>query len=223
MSDSPFDASQIEPFDASQVEPLTFLGHIRKRPRMYVDPLSGDAVLGSALAGLLGQDTGGATTIVVDVVIESDGSASVADDGPGLPVTMIRGKTHAEMILGMALTPGHNRLAIANALSDWFIADVHTAGFQWRQRFEQGQPTTPFERVATTSQTFTRVRFLPSTELLTDGPIALDLHRRSIKDVMYAIRPGDDPPTKGTADIRLHDKRSRTSGEWTVARLLPGW
>jgi len=72
-------------YDAADIEILTGLDPVRKRPGMYTDTtrpnhLAFEVVDNSVDEAIIGQAK------QVDVVLHSDGSLSVRDDGRGMPV-----------------------------------------------------------------------------------------------------------------------------------------
>src|SRR5262249_13393966 len=153
---------------------------IRKRPGMYIGDTGPrglhhlvyevvDNSIDEAMAGHCRN---------VDVTIHADGSASITDDGRGIPV----GPHHqfTELItLEVVLTTPHAGgkfnhdpykvsgglhgvgVTVVNALSEWLEAEVRRDSQVYRQDYEQGISKGPVRPVGPAQATGTTVRFLP--------------------------------------------------------------
>lgn len=151
---------------------------VRKRPGMYVGSVYDDSglthMVWEVVANSLDQHLAGRCARI-DVIIEPDGSVSIEDDGPGIPIHPIEGGLFAEVALTrLHATPtfdGHAPhehvglrgvgLFAVNALSSWLVLDVHRGGHHHRQRFERGYAKSPLEVVEPSARTGTRLSFLP--------------------------------------------------------------
>jgi DNA gyrase subunit B len=120
----------------------------------------------------------------IDVRLEADGSVVVADDGPGMPLTLPDGRPFIEV----ALTEFHARptfdghaphehvgsslrgvgLFPLSALSSFLVVEVFRDGEWSRQRFEKGVAVTPLERVGTSERRGTQVTLLPDPAIFPD-------------------------------------------------------
>ena len=117
----------------------------------------------------------------VDVIIQNDGSVSVADDGRGIPVDMH--KTQKKSALEVVMTTLHAGgkfdsnaykvsgglhgvgVSCTNALSEWLEVEVHRDGNLYFQKYKQGRPVTAVEKKGKSSKRGTTVTFYPDKEI----------------------------------------------------------
>src|SRR4051794_40564708 len=149
-------------YTADMIKVLSASEAIRRRPAMYVgpvdDPLAATRLLQESLCLALDAACCGTCTRI-DVTLHRDGSATVADDGPGLSLRPIRGGlTEAEVLLTCLFACRDHKadrrageaacqigIAVTNALSEWLTVTTTYEGRRWRQRYERGVPQGPFE------------------------------------------------------------------------------
>src|SRR3970282_2055582 len=93
----------------------------------------------------------------IDIILHKDGSASVIDDGAGIPVDPIPkiGKPAVEVVLttlhsggkfgggGYKISGGLHGVGVSvvNALAEWLEVEVWRDGKAWKQRLARGQKT----------------------------------------------------------------------------------
>jgi DNA gyrase subunit B len=151
-------------YDADQIKELGFPEAIQKRPGMYIGGRGNllhllaevvDNSIDEAMAGHCGR---------IDVTIEHDGSATVVDDGRGVPVAIHSesGKSALEMSFTQLHTGGkfdqesystsgglHGvGVKATNALSEWLVVTVQRDGVRYRQRYGHGLVETPVQVLA---------------------------------------------------------------------------
>ncbi len=159
---------QSSDYSAQQIQVLEGLEPVRKRPGMYIGSTDStglheslreivDNSVDEALAGFAKN---------VWVILNKDGSATVSDDGRGIPVDMMPGygKSALEMVMtklhaggkfgGTAykISGGLHGVgsSVVNALSDWLWVEVIRDGKIYRQEYKRGEPQTPVEVVKET-------------------------------------------------------------------------
>ena len=154
-------ASRPAAYDASQITELGFPEAIQKRPGMYI---GGRSNLGHLLAEVVDNaidEAMAGTCSRIDVVLATDGSASVTDNGRGVPVAIHpdSGKSALEMSFTQLHTGGkfdsesystsgglHGvGIKATNALSEWLQVTVRRDGVRYRQRYEHGHVASPVQ------------------------------------------------------------------------------
>lgn len=172
-------------YGADHITVLEGIDAVRKRPAMYIGDTGSrgyhhcvyevvDNSIDEALAGYCSN---------VEVCINEDGSLSVVDDGRGIPVDMhpTEGKPAVTVVLTVLHAGGkfdsdtykvsgglHGvGVSCVNALSEWLEVEVKRGGFVHHQRFERGVETTELVQIGKTSETGTKVTFMPDLSIFT--------------------------------------------------------
>jgi len=184
------------PYTAEQIQVLEGLEGVRKRPAMYIGSTGPDGLhhlvyevvdnsVDEALAGRCSR---------IEVILHSDSSATVIDDGAGIPVDDVPkiGRPAVEVVLTMLHAGGkfggggykisgglHGvGVSVVNALSEWLEVEVYRDGKTYRQRFARGKKTTPLQQVGTAKKTGTRVTFRPDPQIMTATAFDFDVISR---------------------------------------------
>ena len=174
-------------YDASSISVLEGLEAVRKRPGMYIGSVSRkglnhliyeivDNAVDEHLAGYCSQ---------IEVYLEKDGSATVEDNGRGIPVGMHEKGMSAERLVFTTLHAGGKfddtvyktsgglhgvGSSVVNALSTWLDVQVMLDGKIHHDRYERGVPVIYLEKgllpvIGKTKKTGTRISFLPDPEI----------------------------------------------------------
>ena len=172
-----------ETYDASSITVLEGLEAVRMRPGMYIGSVSTkglnhliDEIVDNAvdehLAGYCSRIT---------VVLNGDGSATVSDNGRGIPVGMHEKGISAERLVFTTLHAGGKfddtsyktsgglhgvGSSVVNALSTWLTVQVKRDGCIYEDKYERGEPVTELQDgllpvVGKTKETGTSITFLP--------------------------------------------------------------
>lgn len=170
-------------YDADSISVLEGLEAVRKRPGMYIGSVSTkglnhliyeivDNAVDEHLAGFCRN---------IHVTLEADGSATVEDDGRGVPVGMHQKGISAARLVYTTLHAGGKfddsayktsgglhgvGSSVVNALSTYMDVQISREGFIHHDRYERGIPVISLEdgllpRIGKTKKTGTKVNFLP--------------------------------------------------------------
>ena len=174
-------------YDASSISVLGGLEAVRKRPGMYIGSVSRkglnhliyeivDNAVDEHLAGFCDR---------IEVTLEADDSATVNDNGRGIPVGMHEKGMSAERLVFTTLHAGGKfddsvyktsgglhgvGSSVVNALSEYLEIKVSREGTVHYDRYERGIPTVELEEgllpvIGKTRKTGTWIHFLPDPEI----------------------------------------------------------
>jgi DNA gyrase subunit B len=166
-------------YDESQITVLEGLEAVRKRPGMYIgltDVNGLHNMIREVVDNSVDEVLAGRATSV-EVVIHTDGSVTVADDGAGIPVgphpkmgistlQVVMTVLHAGGKFGQGgykVSSGLHGVGVSvvNALSDELIAEVRRNGRHYKQVYRHGVPQGDVEDVGPAERSGTTVTFLP--------------------------------------------------------------
>lgn len=170
-------------YDASSISVLEGLEAVRKRPGMYIGSVSRkglnhliyeivDNSVDEHLAGYCDKIT---------VILEADGSATIIDNGRGIPVGMHEKGVSAERVVFTTLHAGGKfddsvyktsgglhgvGSSVVNALSTYLDIKISREGYIHHDRYERGIPALELEdgllpKLGKTKETGTTINFLP--------------------------------------------------------------
>ena len=201
-------------YDASAIRVLEGLDAVRMRPGMYIGTTGSRGLhhlLWEIVDNGIDECMGGFAT-EVQVTLHRDGSASVWDNGRGVPVDMhpelgisgvevIYTRLHAGGKFGnenYAYSGGLHGVgaSVVNALSRWMTVDSFRDWTHWAIRFESnydekegkvmaGKAVTPLERLGNTRKRGTLVRFMPDDRIFEDTVFNHDVVRSRLRELAY--------------------------------------
>jgi DNA gyrase subunit B len=165
------------PYTAESIQVLEGLEAVRKRPGMFLGNVADGSGLHAAFQELLDNAVNehrAGFGAHLRVTLHADGSASVEDEGRGIPVeTLPGGVTAAEV----AMTRLHGvGVSVVNAVSEVLLLEIRREGKLWRQEYRQGTPQgplAPVEALPERGPTGTSIRFWPDPAIFS-GILRLD-------------------------------------------------
>lgn len=207
-------------YTADSIKVLKGLEGVRKRPSMYIAGTGSDGyhqLLREILDNAVDEALAGYASEIV-VTLHGDGSASVLDNGRGVPVDVMKGEgrvaievIYSELHAGGRFEEGAYKVSgglhgvgasVVNALSDWMVVDVYREGKSYRIKFGRGRVLEPLCEVgpAPKGARGTLVHFMPDATIF-EAEVRFDYSkvRRRIREVSFLA---------GGLKIILKDERS---------------
>lgn len=201
-------------YSAAQIQVLEGLEPVRKRPGMYIG--STDIIgLHESLREIIDNSVDEALAGFaknVWIVLNSDGSATVADDGRGIPVDTVKGygKSALEIVMtklhaggkfgGSAykISGGLHGVgaSVVNALSEWMWAEVTREGKIYTQEYSRGLVKSKLETAEKSRLDYdfvsqrtngTLSTFKPDAEIFSTVEFEFDTIKKLIRERAYLV------------------------------------
>jgi DNA gyrase subunit B len=217
VKEAPAQQGKEKVYDATTIQVLEGTEAVRRRPAMYIGDtyvrglhhLVYEVVDNSVDESLAGYCNN------IEVVIHSDNSISVTDNGRGIPVDIH--KTEKKPAVEVALTTLHAGgkfdhrvykvagglhgvgVSVVNALSDWLEVEVKRDGKIYHQRYERGKTVSRLTVIGKSNSTGTKVTFKPDRTIFTKIDFSYDILSQRLREMAFL--------NKGLK-IGLEDERS---------------
>jgi DNA gyrase subunit B len=190
-------------YDAKAIQVLEGLEAVRRRPGMYIGSTDNrglhhliyeivDNSIDESLAGFADR---------IEVTLHKDHSASVADNGRGIPVDMMkdRGKPALEVVMtllhaggkfgggGYKVSGGLHGvgLSVVNALSQKLEVRVQRHGKEHFQEYQRGKPVADMKVIGTAKTTGTYIRFLPDATVFEELGWQWDIVAHRLRELAF--------------------------------------
>ena len=238
-------------YDAQNIQVLEGLEPVRKRPGMYIGTTSVrglhhlvyevvDNAIDEAMAGFCDR---------IVITLHTDGSASVLDNGRGIPVKPIPGAKDRRSALEVVLTVLHAGgkfggggyaisgglhgvgVSVVNALSERLDVEVRRDGAIYTMAFARGKVTKKLTKGKAAQKTGTLIRFWPDPDIFTETVefkkeiLQERLHELSFLNKGVEIQLVDD--RDGSKEIYKANGglvdfvKYLGQGKETIARIIP--
>ncbi|MDP3103520.1 MAG: ATP-binding protein [Candidatus Methanoperedens sp.] len=190
-------------YGADQIQVLEGLEPVRKRPGMYIGSTDSkglhhlvyevvDNSIDEALAGYCKN---------IDVILRSDNTVKVVDDGRGIPVEIL--PKYNASALEVVMTKLHAGgkfdnnaykvsgglhgvgVSVVNALSEWLEVEVRRDGKLYKQRYEQGKPVTKVVEIGSAEGTGTTVTFKPDKTIFETLAFEMDVLEGRLRELAF--------------------------------------
>ncbi len=192
-------------YSAKNINVLKGLEAVRKRPAMYIGDVGPrglhhlvnevvDNSIDEALAGFADN---------ILITINKDESATIIDNGRGIPVDMHPEEKRSALEVVMTMLHAGGKfdkttykvsgglhgvgVSVVNALSEWLQVEVKRDGKIYFQEYKRGIPVKPVREIgkAKKNETGTKTTFLPDKEIFKAGKFKFDTLAERMRELAY--------------------------------------
>ncbi len=195
--------SKSDDYKADQIQVLEGLEAVRKRPAMYIGT-TGEAGLHHLVYEVVDNSIDEAMNghcDIIEIVLHSDGSCSVKDNGRGIPVD--NHPIHKVPAVEIVMTKLHAGgkfdsdtykvsgglhgvgVSVVNALSLWTKVEIHRGGGIYTQSYKKGKPDSKLKKIGDSDEHGTTVRFLPDKGIFETTEFDYQILRNRLRELAY--------------------------------------
>ena len=192
-----------ETYTGKNIKVLEGLEAVRKRPAMYIGDTSLRGLhqlVYEAVDNSVDESQAGYCD-TISVIIHTDDSLTVVDNGRGIPVDHHPGenKPAAEVVMTKLHAGGkfdndayrvsgglHGvGISVTNALSEWLNLEVWRNEKVYKQRYERGKPKTPFRQTGTIDRRGTKITFKADHDIFEDIRFHFDTLSQRLRELSF--------------------------------------
>lgn len=218
-------------YDADSISVLEGLEAVRQRPGMYIGSVSRKGLnhlIYEIVDNSVDEHLAGFCNLIT-VTLEKDGSATITDNGRGIPVDMHQKGMSAERLVFTTLHAGGKfddtvyktsgglhgvGSSVVNALSTYLDVQIHREGLIHHDRFERGEPVIELVDgllpvLGKTKKTGTVINFMPDDTIFEKTRFKADEIKSRLHETAY-LNPEltiifEDKRGENTEHIEYHE------------------
>ena len=210
-------------YNADNIKVLEGLEAVRKRPAMYIGNIGIEGLhhlvyevvdnsIDEAMAGYCD---------LIKVIIHTDNSVSVEDNGRGIPVGIQKSENMPAVEVVMTKLHSGGKfdsdsykvsgglhgvgVSVVNALSKFMEVEIYTDGKIHYQTYEKGEKTREISIIGKTKKRGTKIHFVPDTQILETDNFSYDVLIRRLRELAFL--------NKGVR-LTIEDERSDNKDEF---------
>ena len=210
-------------YDADSIRVLGGIEAVRLRPAMYVGSTSSTGLhhlVNEVVDNSVDEYMAGHST-TIKVIIHTDDSITVIDDGRGIPTEMhpTEKKPAAEVVMttlhaggkfdkeSYAISGGLHGVGVScvNALSIWLRMEIFRNGKIYCQEYSKGVPKTELKQIGESKKTGTKIQFIPDPGIFDETEFSFDIISKRLRELAFL---------NGGLKIFLEDHRTDKKEEY---------